>query len=208
MESALNRFDKIAPIYDFLASMFFCGAIGNAQETHLEQIPANAKVLVLGGGSGKWMKKLFRSSPGCDVYFIEASSLMLEQAEMNNWKYKDQIEFIHGTHLDVPATQFDVVITHFFLDMFSDDDLSGFVALVKRRMQKNGIWLVADFVEKIWWHSLLLRIMYSFFRRVGAIDTRKLPRWQSAIEDNGFFDDQTRYLFGRFISCKSFRVSS
>ncbi|MGE0586947.1 MAG: class I SAM-dependent methyltransferase [Cyclobacteriaceae bacterium] len=208
MEHYLNRFDRIAPIYDSIARLVFCGAIRKAQETHLNRIPPHAKVLVLGGGSGKWMERLFNLNPGCTIYFIEASSRMLRLAKKNNSKYSQQIEFIHGTHLSAPLVQFDVLITHFFLDMFSDDGLVDLITLVKDRLKRNGIWIVADFVDQRWWHRLLLRIMYSFFRLVGAIDIGKLPEWESAIKDKGIFTDQTRYFFGSFISCKSFKVSS
>ncbi|MCB0487383.1 MAG: class I SAM-dependent methyltransferase [Cyclobacteriaceae bacterium] len=208
MERYLNRFDKIAPVYDFIASIVFCGAIRRAQETHLNEIPANAKVLVLGGGSGKWMGRMFQLNPGCTVCFIEASSRMLTLAKKNNSKHSQQIEFIHGTHLDIPVVQFDVVVTHFFLDMFSDDNMIDLIAQIKQRMRENGIWLVADFVNGRWWLNLLLLVMYSFFRLVGAIDAMKLPGWQSAIKDCGFFVVQSKHFFGGFISCQSFKVSS
>lgn len=208
MERRLNRFDGIAPIYDFLADIVFFGAIKKAQEIHLDQIPPNARILVLGGGSGRWMRKLFQLNAGCTVYFVEASSRMLKKVEQNNSEHLEQIELVHGTHLDTPEIQFDAVITHFFLDMFSNDNVVDVIKLVKRRVKKEGLWLVADFVKKHWWHSLFLRMMYIFFRVVGSIDARKLPEWQTAIEGNGFFVDQSDYFFWRFISCKAYKVSS
>lgn len=47
-----NNFDRVASAYDTLARTAFGGSLKKAQCHWLHQIPADAKVLVLGSGTG------------------------------------------------------------------------------------------------------------------------------------------------------------
>lgn len=197
-QASLDRFNRIAPIYDRLARLVFGNTILRSQKENLEVIPPRAKVLVLGGGSGKWLNDLLFSNGSCAVYFIEASSTMLERAK-NNSHYVDRVTFIHGTQNDIPAGEFDVVITHFFLDMFSQPELEYFVSLVKSTLKTKGLWIVADFEENKLWHRILLNVMYSFFNLMGAIDEKSLVNWDSVLLSKSFECLRSTSLYGSFI---------
>ncbi len=197
-EGSLDRFNRIAPIYDRLATLVFGNAILQSQMENLELIPPHANVLVLGGGSGKWLNDLLVLNENCSVYFIEASSRMLERAK-NNSNYVDRVTFIHGTQNDIPAIEFDVVITHFFLDMFSRAELEHFITQLKAILKPKGLWLVADFEETSLWHKILLNVMYSFFNLMGAMDERSLVKWNSVLRSKSFECVRSTSLFGDFI---------
>ncbi|MEQ9414469.1 MAG: class I SAM-dependent methyltransferase, partial [Cyclobacteriaceae bacterium] len=110
----LNRFDKIAPFYDSLARFAFGKSLRSAQECNLESIVDCSDVLVLGGGTGKFLTKLLAQHTGCKVWYVEASQKMVDQAK-SHLSYTDRVVFIHGTLENVPEQKFDAVITHFFV---------------------------------------------------------------------------------------------
>lgn len=193
----LNSFDSIAPYYDRLASIVFGSSIRKAQTCYLNQIPAEAKVLVIGGGTGWWLKELQKLNPQCTIWFIEASKKMLDKAMRNS---KGNIIPIHGSENDVPSFKFDVVITYFFLDMFNGPEMKRVISCIDGSLKKEGLWLISDFVDDKLWHRFFLFLMYRFFWLLGAIQNMKLIDWRLILDDHNFKWTQQTSFFGRFIT--------
>src|SRR5258708_1136346 len=94
-----------------------------AQQYFLGNIREHAKVLILGGGSGWLLANLLRLRQNCEVWYIDASEKMIALSRQKN-KPEYRVHFIHGTELDIPLTiQFDVVITNFYFDLFTNHQL-------------------------------------------------------------------------------------
>lgn len=201
----LNRFDKLVPYYDKLAKLVFGSAIRKAQVSNLNLIQPQANVLVLGGGTGDWLNDLINNNPTCHVWYVEASSAMLKRAAIN-LQHSNQITFIHGTHNNIPDFTFDVVITHFFVDMFNNQELKMLARQFKRILKKDGLWLVSDFVEQKTWHKLLLWVMYLFFRSAGVIDAKALPAWDTVIRRCAFLSIAYDSFYGHFIHSRVYTV--
>jgi len=201
MSWRLNRFNWIAPYYDRITSLIFGKSIGNAQTIHLKVIPNDAKVLVLGGGSGKWMLELVRQNRTCKIWYIDASSKMIDQAK-SNFKNFDQVVFIHGTENDIPTMLYDVVITHFFLDMFTNRELRNLINQLESNLKSNSIWIVSDFEESRFWHTLFLKLMYFFFKITSSISNDNLPDWDALLLSCGYRVSQSVSLYGKFIQCR------
>jgi len=58
IDPRLNRFDRLAPYYDVLANLAFGGAISRSHKQNFHLISNGATVLILGGGSGKWLRDI------------------------------------------------------------------------------------------------------------------------------------------------------
>src|SRR5689334_9161862 len=107
MSNSPARFDRVAWVYDAMAGVVFGKSIFASQSHFLDRIPDDANVLILGGGTGKILKRLFSIKPRCHVWYIEASSQMISRARRNVHKPSD-ILFVHGTEDAIPnAVQFD-----------------------------------------------------------------------------------------------------
>lgn len=197
--NALNRFNWIAPFYDQLAWFVFGNAIYKAQTSHLSCVQKHSRVLVLGGGTGKWLRELVRLNESCTIFYVEASSKMLDKAK-ENLNDSDRIKFIHGTEDNLRNEQFDIIITHFFLDMYTNLQLTQLTKKIKSLMNgKDARWLVADFENSKFWHVPFLTIMYYFFNVTNSISTRHLPNWNVIIEDNSFQCINATSYYGKFI---------
>ena len=113
----LNGFNTIAKIYDTLAKIVFGRVIKKAQLHFLNEIPIEAKVLILGGGTGWILNSILKIRPAVEVWYIEASTKMISIAKKKVVGFNN-IHFIHGTEQNIPVDQhYDVVITNFYFDL-------------------------------------------------------------------------------------------
>ena len=194
----LNRFNKISPYYDKLVKIVFGNAIERAQLDLLSNVRNEDSILVLGGGSGWWLNYLTKTNPGCSIDFVEASDRMIELASMRAKGHR-QIQFVHGTELNIPEKKYDVIILFFFLDMFDAVGITTLLRNLQKHARENARLLVVEFVHEAFWHKILLVMMYSFFRLIGAIDNRKLAPWQQIIFESGISEKNAKLYYGDFI---------
>jgi len=202
MNSALNGFNAIARQYDFLKRIVFGKAIYKSQAHFLASIPPGGNVLFLGGGSGEILPVLLKTNPGCQIWFVEASSEMLRIAnDRLGESLRKSVRFIHGTESTLPAgITFDTVITCFFLDLFSEARLPDICSTIVSRLDKNGLWIVSDFVAGgKRWQTFLLRFMYRFFALVSRIEATRLPPWQNILLTSGLMEIDSHLFYGGFI---------
>lgn len=198
----LNRFNFIAPWYDALVKLVFGDSLYVAQCYFLKSIPPDARILILGGGSGKILEPLLRLRPRAEIWYVEASSAMLELAS-KKVNADARIHFIHGTGADIPrGSSYHVIVTFFFLDMFSPEALGSFVEKTATHLHADGLWLVTDFINEKWWHLALLKIMYVFFFIVSGLGTFHLPDWNKVLINNRLKLRASESFFAGFIrSC-------
>ena len=169
-------------------------------QTHfLHQIPAGAEVLILGGGTGWLLEKISEQNKSCKILYVDLSAEMIRRARSR--KTLDEVQFIQGTAQDIPKTlTFDVIITNFYLDLFSDQNLNSNLRHIQTRCKPQTLWFVSEFVETKRWHTWLLKLMYLFFKVACGIEGSGLPRWREALQAMGWRTRDQRFLFGGFIN--------
>ena len=206
MES-LNGFNWISGVYDRAARVVFGKAILNAQLTFLDDIPINCKILILGGGTGRILEEMIRVNPRRAIWYIDASSAMLERAKERLRELPaHDVHFLHGTVNSIPGEiKFDVVITNFFLDLFTVQSLVGIMEKIDKALLTESLWLVTDFVNgKKLYQRLLLYAMYLFFRITSKLEARKLPPWEAMLKKWGFKKLKSALFFNAFIKSAVF----
>lgn len=99
----------------------------------------------------------------------------------------DAIDFLART----PATQYDLVVTHFFLDCFSQGQVESLAAGIAARMTPDAMWLVSDFCIP---HGpmrfparLYVRSLYFAFRLITGLRVTQLPDHISAFDGIGLY---------------------
>lgn len=192
-------FNLIAKYYDRLARVVFGNSLGQAQTYFLNHIPPSTHVLVVGGGTGWWMNEFLINNPTCKICFIEESSEMIRLAKKNT-NEDHRITFRPGTHNSIfERDEFDVVITFCFLDIFSDNDLKVIIDKIDTSTKLKSLWLVTDFVETKWWHSIMLFIMYRFFSLTTGLNNQKLPNWHAALREAQLVEVNEKLFSNGFI---------
>jgi ubiquinone/menaquinone biosynthesis C-methylase UbiE len=195
LRSAGGNFNGVAPLYDALAFLVFGRRLERAQTVFLRpnarlSIPKGASVLVVGGGTGRLLEPLMHNCQPDRVVYLEKSARMLTRASrrMAETPLLGTVEFRLGDETTLrPDERFDVVITPFLLDLFTETTLQNeLLPRLGSVLAKGGYWLVTDFVRTgVWWQEALLWTMIRFFRLMAGIETRKLADWQRLIADTG-----------------------
>jgi ubiquinone/menaquinone biosynthesis C-methylase UbiE len=192
-------FDFLAPVYDLMARLVFGRAIIDSQTVCLDRIPHGAEILILGGGTGWLLEKISDQHKSCKILYVDVSKEMVKKARLR--KTEDEVHFIQGTVMDIPKEiKFDVIITNFYLDLFSDKSLVPILERILEHTKTSSVWLVTDFIETTLWHRWMLKLMYLFFRIVCNIECLHLPKWKAALRANGWKEIEMQFRFNGFIN--------
>lgn len=203
MSRIAKGFDLLAPVYDKLARGVIGKGIVESQKHFLEKLPATGRVLMLGGGTGWLLPILATTRPQLSIDYVELSERMLQHARAQ--KSNERIRFIRGTQQDIPTGKYDIVITNFYLDLFTDLTLSHVVQKIKSSMSPEAQWIVTDFVKTKRKHRAMLWIMYRFFRVVAGIEANTLPAWPDILAKAGARMEDEKIFSNGFIKTALFR---
>ncbi|MFT4205357.1 MAG: methyltransferase [Chitinophagaceae bacterium] len=230
-----NNYDRLAPFYDFISRAVYGQALVRAQRSVLHFLEDGQDVLVVGGGTG-WIldeiEKLERKNIA--VTYIEASSKMIALARKRKvsfpvdfiCEYIENVAFsspqLHGESSphNIPSPQsgqagtlrrsgyFDIVITPFFFDNFSEEKCLFLFEKMDKMLRQNGLLLYVDFrltpqnCKK--WKRFLLWTMYLFFRVLTHIETKQLVDMAS-IFPKKYREEWSQYSFHDFVFAAAYR---
>ena len=143
-------FDAVAPWYRWLERLRFGGLLQEARVALVEAWegdPPN-KVLVLGDGDGRFVAEAKKQWPKAQFTLVDASVRMmsfakrrLAQHENVNFVVTPVEDYLDGAR----NRQFDLMVSHFFLDCFHEDTLRQLVPRLANMLSEKGQWLVTDF---------------------------------------------------------------
>ncbi|GAB4043562.1 class I SAM-dependent methyltransferase [Spirosoma litoris] len=202
-----GNFNWVVPVYDALAFVVFGHRLQRAQTIFLERIPPNATVLIVGGGTGWLLEQILLKCQPKHVIYLETSSCMLARASQRLVRKAlvGSVEFRVGDESSVMTDErFDVILTPFVLDLFTDQTLhTVFLPRLRAGLKTSGVWLVTDFVEpKIWWQKGLLWTMIQFFRLTAGIQTTHLADWQKQLAESGLTCKERQIQVGGMVSAE------
>lgn len=178
------NYDNSAWFYDRLSRLVYGNALIRAQVYLLKFIPANAKVLVVGGGSGWILEEITKLYPaGLRITYAEISSNMMKKAKQRNIG-GNNVVFVNEAVEEISfGTTFDAVLTPFVFDSFSDQTMKNVFKHIHSLLKPAGLWLYSDFrLTEKWWQRAMLKTMLVFFRMICHIEASKLPDMERQFE--------------------------
>ena len=174
-----RSYDAIAGVYDTLAGIFIGKALRDAQIYLVQYIPAGAKILIAGGGTG-WILEEITSihSKGLQIDYLDISANMISKAK-DQEVGQNQVRFINQTaEENFEGNNYNIILTPFFFDNFKEPTMRGIFNRLHQKLQYNGLWFYADFQvagEHQFFQKSLLSIMYTCFRAICNIESDHLP---------------------------------
>jgi ubiquinone/menaquinone biosynthesis C-methylase UbiE len=189
-------FDVLAPHYGWMEAVLAGNKLQRCRVFHLQRAGPARQILILGEGNGRFLVECRRAFPVAAITCVDASERMLSLAQQRLRRSgldSGTIEFIHADALQwkPPDQNYDLVVTHFFLDCFRADQLERLISSLAKAATAKAKWLVADFqipatgLARIR-AQLIHRVMYTFFRIVTRLPARSLTSPDPYLESNGF----------------------
>jgi ubiquinone/menaquinone biosynthesis C-methylase UbiE len=188
-------FDTLAPHYRWMELILAGEKLQRCRIAFLNRVSPPENILIWGEGNGRFLLECRRAWRHARIVCADASEKMLslakQRVEQRGWG--DGIEFLRGDVLawSPPRQEFDLIVTHFFLDCFLPDQLQKIASKLGSAARTNAAWLVADFqapdfgLQRIR-AQLILRVMYLFFRIATHLPARLLTRPDSFLAQNEF----------------------
>ncbi|RKR81444.1 methyltransferase family protein [Mucilaginibacter gracilis] len=195
------NYDNAAFFYDKLSRLVYGKALINAQLYLLKFVPPNSSVLIVGGGTGWILDELSAIHySGLAITYVEVSAKMTALAQKRNTGL-NKVVFINDAIENTPTAEtFDVVITPFLFDNFTEETLEKVFQHIHSQLKPKGLWLCTDFkLTGPLWQKLLLKSMYVFFKILCGIETLKLPAIDKQFSKHGYKTIAAKTFYGKFI---------
>lgn len=187
-------FDTLAPYYRGLEWVLAGGILHRCRTSFLAAAANSRRALLLGEGPGRFLVELLRANARVEITCVEHSARMI--AEARRQLTETDLKRVVFEQADVLRWQpshndFDLIVTHFFLDCFQPGELRTLVADIAASTTANARWLLADFREaetgwRRWRARAVLAVMYGFFRVATGLSASRLTPPDTFLEANGF----------------------
>ena len=203
-------YDNTTWFYEGLSKLIFGNTHVKAQNHFLNQIPLNSNILVIGGGTGQILESISQIHPsGLHIAYVEISPKMMELSRKRNIA-QNKVEFITSDIASITFTlKFDVVITAFLFDNFSDESLAKVFPQINEWVKPNGLWFDTDFqLTGSFWQKLMLKSMYLFFGLMKAVEVNSLPNAPGLFARHSYSVLDLKEFYGRFIYTRLYKKAS
>ncbi|HEY8780866.1 MAG TPA: class I SAM-dependent methyltransferase [Mucilaginibacter sp.] len=198
------NYNNSAWFYDSVSRLIYGKALINAQVYLLQYIPANAHILIAGGGTGWIFEEIIKKySTGLSITYVEIAPKMMALSKKRNIG-GNQVIFINDAVENVLLrADFDVMITPFLFDNFTEQTTRKVFNRIHGLLKPGGLWLNCDFqLTGKWWQKVFLKSMFLFFKLICNIEASHLPEIEKyfRLHDYKVIDERT--FFGDFINSK------
>ncbi len=155
------------------------------------------RAIVCGGGDGRFLARLLGANPRVQVDFVELSPRMIELAERRvasmGEAFRQRVKFHAGDVCEFrPRPEgYDLIVTHFFLDCFSETELESVVGSLANWGAHDARWMISDFREadgpvgRVWTRGVITGL-YAAFRLTTGLRVSRLPNYTAALARAGY----------------------
>jgi tRNA (cmo5U34)-methyltransferase len=195
LERQRKGFNRLAAIYDYLLLIPPGKGFIKSQEALLPLLPPKKSCLIIGGGTGTFLKTLVTSEKVQHIVYLDISDKMLAvaSAKISNLAHKCTVEFRRGSLEDIKKDEtFDLIITNFFLDLFTREEVQAWLSFIDKHLSDNGLFYFTDlqystgktFKKRL--QHFYIQFLYVFFRSLTAIKGKSLIDLRTEIRQSGF----------------------
>jgi SAM-dependent methyltransferase len=195
--------DPIARAYRWFEYAAFGFALEDARFEFLSHATTARRVLILGEGDGRFLSRLLECNRRASITVIDSSARMIDLARQRTpASERSRVQFLNSDWSVLPAASFDLVVSHFFLDVLDHCQATAAIAQVSAALTPGSAWLISEFqvpasgIRRL--HARLwLRAMYAFFALTTGLRASTLPPYRDCLTRCGFTEiDYKERRFG------------
>ncbi len=211
-------YDRLASVYHRIEWLAYGRQLQTARTALIDQLAPWNRLLIFGDGDGRLLQQLIlarfpvadRSVVGSDdsqrqesgeITSVEQSRNMIarQRGRVEASKSSVRVEFVQADALayEPDRAAYDVIVTPFFLDCFSVEQLEYCLPQWLRGLRPGGVLYQVDFMipERGWQRRrarLMLWAMHLFFRWQTRLENRQLVDIEPIIERHGLRKEAER----------------
>jgi cyclopropane fatty-acyl-phospholipid synthase-like methyltransferase len=193
----MRSFDLIAKPYRWMEYLTFGRLLERCRFFRLPSLTAARRALVLGDGDGRFVARLLAANREVRVDAVDLSPAMLALLKERAHRLGQQAECRLTIHcVDVrsfepPTAGYDLVVTHFFLDCLTTEEVQDLAKRLYARLSPGARWIVSDFGQgeqgiATVFSRIVVGLLYLAFRVLTRLQVRTLPDHATALEEAGF----------------------
>jgi ubiquinone/menaquinone biosynthesis C-methylase UbiE len=197
------NFDRLAQIYRWVEYASFGPWLWRCRCAFLAEMSTCRQALIVGDGDGRFTARLLAENSEIEIDAVDASAAMLRALERRAGarKARLRVECIDARVWRERGAVYDLVVTHFFLDCLTTEEVRALVAKIRRVTNERVQWAVSEFaVPHCWFGRWIARPvvagLYAAFGLMTGLEVRRLPDYGAAMESCGFVLEKRRAWLG------------
>ena len=198
-------------MYRPMEYLSFGSLLERCRLAHIPTLASARRALVIGDGDGRFTARLLATNQSVQIDAIDASPAMLRLLERRAARHDAQSRLrtfcADARTFTPPLRDYDLVVTHFFLDCLSATETVDLIRRVRSHLAPEAKWLISEFQVpnrnsvRAAFARVLIAALYKAFRLLTGLRVRQIPPWRDLLEENGFVPASgTQFLAGVLIS--------
>jgi ubiquinone/menaquinone biosynthesis C-methylase UbiE len=179
-------------MYRWLEYLSFGPCLARCRKAQLPHLTGARRALLLGDGDGRFLLQLLEVNPGLHADVVDSSRSMLTVLKRRVRHYVGENIRLHLADALQwePSGNYDLIVSHFFLDCFFPHQLEQLFDRVLPHAQPGAHWVVSEFaVPRNPLTAFLARgIIASLYRAFGlltGLQVRSLPDYANSMRRRG-----------------------
>jgi SAM-dependent methyltransferase len=201
-------FDRLALVYHWMEWLSFGPFLSRCRCAFLDRFSHCRRALVLGDGDGRFTARLLAHNPAVLIDAVDASPAMVSELARRAGPHRSrvQIQVADIRAWESPAPDYDLVVTHFFLDCLGSDEIESLARRLRSHLQPDAAWVVSEFNLPAnrfgrFIAGPLIALLYHAFGLLTGLRIRALPDHRKALAQSGFIlKHQRKWLSGLLVS--------
>lgn len=211
------NFDRVARSYRYLEYLTLGLTLQRCRTHFLPHLLDCKRALILGDGDGRFLAQLLAQNPRLRADAVDISASMLKllrrHCEAASPDTALRLRTHHTSALKfIPTKRYDLVVTHFFLDCLTQQELALLISRLTPALTSNAIWLISDFRIPIGPMRLPARViicaLYFAFRILTGLRTNHLPDYALALSQGGFTRISHHHSLAGMLATELWRAST
>jgi SAM-dependent methyltransferase len=178
--------DWIAPHYWWIERLGMGSSLQQRRRWFLPELKNARRALVLGDGDGRFLHELLRENSTVRADYVDLSGRMLELARQRAGTERVTYKQADARAGDFAPREFDLIATHFFFDCFGPQELNCLVDRIAASARPGARWVVSEFRTPNFAATVVVRLLYLFFRLTTGLKTEQLSDHRPILEAHGF----------------------
>jgi ubiquinone/menaquinone biosynthesis C-methylase UbiE len=189
--------DRIAAAYQSLEYASFGKQLERRRFAYLRETANSQSALICGGGDGRFLARLLHFNHRVQVDFVDLSPKMIQIADNRvsgmGHRFRRRVRFYPGDirFFQPQSNGYDLIVTHFFLDCFSDAEMEPVVSSLAALARPEAQWLLSEFSEVEgfigrFWTVPIIRALYAGFHLATGLRAIRLPNFKPQLQAHGF----------------------